>query len=238
MRVFAGPNGSGKTTIFKGILAEKSIQLGIFVNADEIEQMLHHSGVIDFSAFNIRVRDTQLKDFFVKSTFSPIKRHEPDLYKKISVIKNLFSTTAKIDSYLAADLADFIREQLLKNNISFTYETVMSHPDKIHFLTKALKNGYRVYLYFVATEDPEINIARVNVRVAQHGHAVAANVIKNRYYKSLGNLKQAVSQTSRAYIFDNSQKQANLIAEITDGTEVALNTDVELPYWVVKNLLN
>lgn len=37
MRVFAGPNGSGKTTIFKGMLAREAIQLGVYVNADEIE---------------------------------------------------------------------------------------------------------------------------------------------------------------------------------------------------------
>jgi predicted ABC-type ATPase len=34
MRVFAGPNGSGKTTIFKGILSKEKIQLGVYVNAD------------------------------------------------------------------------------------------------------------------------------------------------------------------------------------------------------------
>ncbi len=36
MRVFAGPNGSGKTTIFKGILEEEKIQLGIYINADDL----------------------------------------------------------------------------------------------------------------------------------------------------------------------------------------------------------
>lgn len=238
MRVFAGPNGSGKTTIFKGILAKKQVQLGVYVNADEIEQQLHNSGKLNFSAYNINVHDSQLKDFFEESTFSPIKRGEPDLFKKVSVVNNLFTSTAKIDSYLAADLAEFVRQQLLISDISFTYETVMSHPDKIQFLTKALKKGYRVYLYFIATEDPEINIARVNIRVAQDGHAVPPDIIRNRYYKSLQNLKDAVNQSSRAYIFDNSQKQANLIAEITDGVEVALNTDVELPNWVAINLLN
>ncbi len=238
MRVFAGPNGSGKTTIFKGILTEKQVRLGVYVNADEIEQQLHNSGKLDFSEFNINVNDNQLKDFFKASTFSPIKRREPDLFEKISVVNNIFTSTAKIDSYLAADLAEFVRQQLLISDMSFTYETVMSHPDKIQFLTKALKKGYRVYLYFIATEDPEINVARVNIRVAQDGHAVPPDIIRNRYYKSLQNLKDAVNQSSRAYIFDNSQKQANLIAEITDGVEVALNTDVELPNWVAINLLN
>jgi predicted ABC-type ATPase len=43
MRVFAGPNGSGKTTIFKGILNESKVNLGIYVNADEIEETISQS---------------------------------------------------------------------------------------------------------------------------------------------------------------------------------------------------
>lgn len=40
MRVFAGPNGSGKTTIFKEILRNSKVNLGVYVNADEIEMQL------------------------------------------------------------------------------------------------------------------------------------------------------------------------------------------------------
>ena len=34
MRVFAGPNGSGKTTIFNGMLSDNNISLGVYLNAD------------------------------------------------------------------------------------------------------------------------------------------------------------------------------------------------------------
>ena len=40
MRIFAGPNGSGKTTIFKALLNEEKIGLGVYVNADDIELMI------------------------------------------------------------------------------------------------------------------------------------------------------------------------------------------------------
>ena len=53
MRIFAGPNGSGKTTIFKGILNEEDIQLGVYVNADDIEKDLRETSSISFS--NIQV---------------------------------------------------------------------------------------------------------------------------------------------------------------------------------------
>jgi predicted ABC-type ATPase len=114
----------------------------------------------------------------------------------------------------------------------------MSHAGKIDFLQKARNQGYRVYLYYIATVDPEINISRVNIRVAQDGHPVSPEVIRNRYYKSLENLKQAVKQTNRTYIFDNSKNQARLIAEITDGIDVVLNNVNDTPAWVVQYLLN
>jgi predicted ABC-type ATPase len=238
MRVFAGPNGSGKTTIFKGILANEEVHLGAYVNADDIEKKLRETSSISFSEYGLNLSEAQVKNFFRVSTFSPVKRNEPDLWTTLSVEHNTFKCLTRIDSYLAADLAELIRQQLLENEISFTYETVMSHAGKIDFLEQALNKGFRVYLYYIATEDPQINISRVNVRMAQDGHAVATDVIRNRYYKSLGNLKAAVKQTNRAYIFDNSQKQANLIAEITNGIDVVLNKAVDLPYWVAEYLLD
>jgi predicted ABC-type ATPase len=238
MRVFAGPNGSGKTTIFKGMLSEAEVELGVYVNADDIERALNEKNVLDFDWFQLKVSEDQLKYFFQTSTFSPIKRQEPDLWTKLSVTDNFVEVAAKVDSYLAADLAEFIRQQLLRVKISFTYETVMSHPGKIDFFRKARENGYRVYLYYIATLDPEINISRVNVRVAQEGHAVLPDVIRSRYFKSLKNLKAAVKQTNRAYIFDNSGEQAKFIAEIAEGTNVSFNDVVALPSWVQKYLLD
>jgi predicted ABC-type ATPase len=238
IRVFAGPNGSGKTTIFRGILAHEKVNLGVYVNADDIEKELFETSSLSFSEYGLSISESQVKDFFRVSTFSPVKRNEPDLWTTVNVEHNTFKCITRIDSYLAADLAEFIRKQLLEKDISFTYETVMSHAGKIDFLQQALQKGFRVYLYYIATEDPQINISRVNVRIAQDGHAVAPKVIENRYYKSLGNLKAAVRQTNRAYIFDNSQRQANLIAEITNGIDVVLNKAVDLPYWVAKYLLD
>jgi predicted ABC-type ATPase len=66
-------------------------------------------------------------------------------------------------------LADAIRRALLAQGSTFTFETVMSSRDKIDFMREAQALGYRTYLYFVATDDPEINISRVQLRVSQGG---------------------------------------------------------------------
>jgi len=64
MRVFAGPNGSGKTTIFKEILRNSKVNLGVYINADEIEMQLKEYQTVDFNQFQISVSDVQLKAFF------------------------------------------------------------------------------------------------------------------------------------------------------------------------------
>jgi predicted ABC-type ATPase len=179
----------------------------------------------------------QLKAFFIQSTFSPVKRSETDLFQKLIVEKNILTISTAVDSYLAADLAEFVRQCLVAQEISFTFETVLSFPDKIKFLEETRKKGYKVYLYFIATEDPDININRVNVRVAQNGHFVAPEIIRNRYYRSLNNLKNAIKQTNRAYIFDNTGTSANLVAEITDGINVYVNSAIKTPSWVIDSLV-
>ncbi len=237
MRVFAGPNGSGKTTIFKALLVDKQVDLGVYVNADDIELELSQTRSLSFEKYQLSLNEKLVHDFFKVSNFSSMKRTEPDLWNKLKVDTNVLRVETRIDSYLAADLAELLRQQLLVNGISFTYETVMSHESKVDFLKQAKENGYRVYLYYIATEDPEINNNRVNVRVAQKGHAVEPGIIKSRYYRSLQNLNPAVKNTNRAYIFDNSGAQAKLIAEITDGNDVAMNNAVSTPSWVAEYLL-
>ena len=72
-------------------------------------------------------------------------------------------------------------------------------------LREAKSFGFRTYLYYVATEDPEINISRVALRVAQGGHDVPKAKIISRYHRSLGLVRDAIRHTDRAYFFDTSE---------------------------------
>jgi predicted ABC-type ATPase len=70
MRVFAGPNGSGKTTIINSLRSE--IGFGIYVNADDIEKLLKESSVLLFSSYQLYITEEQLQSFFKQSTFAPV----------------------------------------------------------------------------------------------------------------------------------------------------------------------
>lgn len=237
MRVFAGPNGSGKTTIFRELLSSKQINLGIYINADDIEVNFREKGYLDFSDYSIQPEEREVIDFFRSSQLSAHKHPNENIWQKIEVKDNLLKIACDADSYITADIAEFLRRKLMSQGLSFTFETVLSHPSKIEILKDGLRKGYRIYFYYIATEDPEININRVQLRVAQNGHGVDPKTIVSRYFRSLSQLKNAVTYTHRAYIFDNSGMRAKFIAEITDGKEIMLNSSAALPAWIAQYLL-
>ena len=78
------------------------------------------------------------------------------------------------------------------------------------------QRNYRVYLYFVATDDPEINLDRVRRRVMQGGHPVPADKVRKRYRESIDLMTEACGVAHRAYIFDNSGSKHKLLAEMEE----------------------
>lgn len=227
LRMFAGPNGSGKSTI-KDILPPE--WLGVYVNADEIERVIRTGGHLNLANFEVMADSAELQTFLQASTLLDKEGLLPQAQQLTLVDGNVGFGTVVINSYWASVLADFIRSKLLAAQVSFTLETVMSSPDKVELLHKAQQAGYRTYLYFVATEDPEINVARVQYRVETGGHPVAEDKIRSRYVRSLQLLSQAASYADRAYIFDNSGSERVWIAEVTDGVGIEMKTD-EMPAW-------
>lgn len=115
----------------------------------------------------------------------------------------------------------------------------MSFKDKIDFLKIAQTVGYRTYLYYIATDDPAINISRVKNRIHSGGHSVPEDKISSRYYRSLDLLLDAIKATNRAFLFDNSKELGEhfLIAEITEGTTLEIKSD-PAPAWFKKAVWN
>lgn len=234
LRMFAGPNGSGKSTM-KTVLRPEL--LGVYVNADDIERTIKKEASLCLSEFDIQSTKKEVLDFFNQSTLL----QNADLTDEIAMIgffKNCITFgNVSINSYWASVTADFIRHELLKQRKSFTFETVMSSPDKVHFLAKAKELGYKTYLYYVATEDPNINMARVQNRVQHGGHDVPKDKIISRYKRSLDLLADAIKCTNRAYLFDNSEENLIWVAEITNGKSLAFKTPTP-PLWLQENVIN
>jgi predicted ABC-type ATPase len=236
LRIFAGPNGSGKSTM-KSVLRPEL--LGIYINPDEIEKDINKNDSLDLDEFGVKTTQQELFDFFNQSTLLE-KAALEDEVMNLTYVKNKNSIdfgNVSINSYWASVTADFIRYLLLKNHQSFTFETVMSSPDKVQLLAKAKALGYKTYLYYVATEDPSINIERVKQRVQKGGHNVPEEKTVARYYRSLDLLSDAIKQTNRSYIFDNSKQNLQFLAEINNASEVNIQSEI-LPHWFQQYIID
>ena len=237
--MFAGPNGSGKSTIIQYLLPH---QIGAYLNADDLEKQLKQTQILDLSHYHDCLDASKLIDFLTSKNkklgdlISPLLSQNPVVQQKIIQFSSF-----DIDSYLAARIIDFIRFEFLRLKISFTFETVMSHISKVEFLKDAQEQGFKTYLYYVATVNPEINIARVQYRVSIGGHPVPEQKIRDRYYRSLDLLMQAVEVTDRTYLFDNSSdgEKAAFLAEIEQAEVLKLNENMtEFPLWFVEKVLS
>lgn len=236
LRVFGGPNGSGKTTIIE--LIKSSFDVGFYINADDIEKEVSLSGKFDLSSYNLDSIDPKLFDSFIQN-HGMTKKAGSMGYKLDMRLneENILVDNSTEVSYEAALIAEFLRQELLNKGKKMTFETVMSHPSKIDLIKRANQNGYKTYLYFICTSSPKINIERVNLRVKKGGHHVEKELIEKRYYNSLELLKETVSNTYRSFIWDNSGKEPKLILEVYNGKEVIAKTN-QIPYWIHQYLLS
>jgi predicted ABC-type ATPase len=152
----------------------------------------------------------------------------------------------------AQAIADDRRDRCLSGRLSFSFETVMSHPSKVDVMVRAVDAGYDVIVYFVCTTDPEINVRRVDQRVSMGGHDVPRERIVARYWRTLDLLCHAALVARRTVLFDNSAivgYRANTlvpnpksglrpVAEVTgNGRVYEIKLGSDPPDWVEKFLV-
>ncbi|MBA4387955.1 MAG: hypothetical protein C0404_08230 [Verrucomicrobia bacterium] len=233
MRVFAGPNGSGKTTLMEQLA--KSINLYQIVSADKLLESLPVSKALDFADHALTVRQEDFERYIAQCSYPASLRNGLSL----ALVRNnrLDLGRAEINTYTVAIVAAFLRDRLLREGLSFSFETVFSHPSKVAELEQAAKRGYRVYLYFVSTDTPAINCDRVEQRVKMGGHAVPRGKIRSRYEPSMRNLLPALKCVYRAYMFDNSRREPDLVAEVEPGRKDLVLRTSQVPIWFNRYVL-
>lgn len=234
LRVIAGPNGSGKSTLAKQLSSKYAVNLYHFLNSDILNAEIRktHKTACPFS-----IDPQALVDFVNHSTY-PEEYKYPFQNQKIQIHNDdyVYCNADSINSYTSAILADFFKEQFLLRKISFSFETVFSHPAKIEMIRMAQLQGYRTYLYFVATESPEININRIEIRAAQGGHAVPEDKTRSRYIRCLNQVKPVIPYLDRAFFFDNTFASTRFIAEYSKESNLTFYVN-PLPHWFKKYAL-
>lgn len=232
IRIFAGPNGSGKSTL-NNRLRDK-FNLGHYINADDLFILFQKSTFLNLDSFNIVITQDELADFSASSSY--LLNNDIHNITSIYISDNILINKSP-NSYNVAFIAELLRSKLIENNESYSFETVFSHSSKVDLIRRANNSGYNSYLYFISTNSADINISRVNQRVAKGGHPVPEDKIISRYNRSLENLFPAIKIAHRSYIFDNSGSEIKWIAEVTPDKELETKTK-EIPSWFNKAVIN
>ncbi|MEX2214407.1 MAG: hypothetical protein WD768_09785 [Phycisphaeraceae bacterium] len=235
--MFAGPNGSGKTSLVHSLAKEFNpsglFRIHTFINADDIAQELSLSGQIKL---NVPASVEEIRKFFLDG--GRVLAPNPFLDSLNLQDGILRVDPVAVDAYVAATIADFLRDRLFNLRRSFAFETVMSHRSKVEFFARSRKAGYRTYLYYIATESPEVNLHRVWERVQWGGHDVPRHKVIERYHRSLGLAATAASHSYRAYFFDNSSSVPRWIAERSPQGHWRLQVErSSLPRWFEESIM-
>lgn len=104
LRIFAGPNGSGKSTIID-IIRKQGIDLGIYVNADEIKKKLDIEGYLSFDVFDLTVDDNLFKEELKTSSFfdQPLFRN---ILSTVSIENNcLVAKDSKMNDFISIGIS-------------------------------------------------------------------------------------------------------------------------------------
>lgn len=187
------------------------------------------------------VCDSDFFSYAEQSSFSGLIKLD-ELKANLVITNSVFTWNGgdKGLTYISACIADYMRNALVLSSSSFACETVFSHPSKIDFIKKAKENGFKVYLYFLATRDPLINQGRIENRVKSGGHDVPVDKIVSRYYRCLDNLYDAICLCDKTFLFDNSESKSDLtynnFAEVIDGSCSIISRGV--PKWFVASVYN
>ena len=149
------------------------------------------------------------------------------------IAKDIFGDWNSQDAVLkAANYCVELREKCLNEKKSFVFETVLSAKDKIDFLIKSKEAGFFIRVFFIGTNHPSINAARIANRVLEGGHDVPITKIITRYSKSMLQARLAGILSDRFYVYDNSVEDVDpkILFRLSDG-KLAKKYENDIPAW-------
>ena len=127
----------------------------------------------------------------------------------------------------------------LSQGTSFNQETTLTGRSIIKHIKDARALGYRITMYYVAVEDPEIANRRISHRIQIGGHGVDPQTVRRRAVASFDNLVEAIPLCNEVFLFDNTRLLA-LVARLSHNDLVQYsceNLDITWPDALMKRLI-
>ena len=176
--VFAGNNGSGKST-FRSLIKNEIFTMQD-IDDEYIEQYLMSEGV---------------SDHMLESGKVTIKRIQDNITK----------------------------------GVNFSFETTLSSKFSVRQIIEASNQGYYVVMYYLYTDDIEINMERALYSRLSNKHKVRREDFIRRDIRSIENLVALRLHIDKLYV-NNTGKQGERVAEMIHGAIFDYSTNT--PVWL------
>ena len=113
------------------------------------------------------------------------------------------------------------REAILCEHRSFAVEDLVVDTD---MLEGAREAGYATKVIFISTEDPNLNVGRILIRMNLGGHSVPLGTIPESYKESMKSLPEARKHADDVLVYDNTPdgKGPRLVARFIAGELVKI----------------
>jgi predicted ABC-type ATPase len=108
------------------------------------------------------------------------------------------------------------REAALREQRSFAVEDLVVDTE---LLENARNAGYATKVVFISTEDPNLNVGRILIRMSRGGQSVPLSTIPESYEQSLKSLPDAQKHADDVLVYDNTPdgKGHRLVARFIAG---------------------
>jgi len=93
---------------------------------------------------------------------------------------------------------------------------VFSHESKIALINTARQAGFEIVLIIVCHDNIDLLVQRVLWRAAHGKHMVPAEKIRQRYQRTLNNLRAAIRLVDVAMLFDNGGSPTEIEATVPE----------------------
>ena len=156
-----------------------------------------------------------------------------DFYDADSIAQQIGSYDNPTDQFLARARVNAHIERHFEQFTSFGFESTYSGESRPRMVQRASRLGYESYAIFIGTHDPEINVRRVQARVATRtGHHVDESEIRRRWTAAQENLVKTAPLFDRIRLIDNSEDHSWTVVDYIGRDNP--HRDVNAPLWAAR----
>lgn len=104
----------------------------------------------------------------------------------------------------------------IKNKIDFSFETTLTGKTILEKIKFTKENNFYIKLFFILTDNINLNKYRIINRVALGGHFISETDIERRYKRSFENLSKVLKLSDESFIMLNTDNYFDLLYYFKD----------------------